>query len=136
MATPSPVSQPSNLIPPATAVRSVYSAGASNISSDLTIIGDVSSTGSVTLDGTIEGNIYCTSLIVTGNGSVDGGIIANQEVTVLGKVLGTIRGRRVMLQSSAKVEGDIFHQGIGIEMGTRYDGTLRWTEDEHAFEAH
>ena len=48
--------------------------------------------------------------------------------------MGTIRGRRVMLQSSAKVEGDIFHQGIGIEMGTRYDGTLRWTEDEHAFD--
>jgi len=39
-----------------------------------------------------------------------------------------------MLQASAKVEGDIFHQGIGIEMGTRYDGTLRWTEDEHAFD--
>ncbi len=51
-----------------------------------------------------------------------------------GRVAGTIRGRRVMLQSSAKVEGDIFHQGIGIEMGTRYDGTLRWTEDEHAFD--
>jgi hypothetical protein len=47
---------------------------------------------------------------------------------------GTIRGRRVMLQASAKVQGDIFHQGIGIEMGTRYDGTLRWTEDEHAFD--
>ncbi|MGO8952518.1 MAG: bactofilin family protein [Rhodomicrobium sp.] len=134
MATPSPASQPSNLIPPAAAVRSVHPAGASNISADLTIIGDVSSTGSVILDGTIEGNIYCTSLIVTANGSVNGGIIANQEVTVHGKVLGTIRGRRVMLRSSAKVEGDIFHQGIGIEMGTRYDGTLRWTEDERAFD--
>src|SRR5258706_1893112 len=133
MASPFPLSQPSNLMPFA-AGRSVPSKGDSNISSDLTIIGDVSSTGSVTLDGTIEGNIYCTSLIVTANGSVNGGIIANQEVTVQGKVSGTIRGRRVMLQSSAKVEGDIFHQGIGIEMGTRYDGTLRWTEDEHAFD--
>ena len=87
----------------------------------------------MTLDGTIEGNIYCTSLVVTANGRINGGIVANQEVTVQGQVKGTIRGRRVMLQSSAKVEGDIFHQGIGIEMGTRYDGTLRWTEDEHAF---
>ena len=133
MASPFALSQPSNLMPVA-AGRSVHSTGDSNISSDLTIIGDVSSTGSVTLDGTIEGNIYCTSLIVTANGRVNGGIVANQEVTVQGKVSGTIRGRRVMLQSSAKVEGDIFHQGIGIEMGTRYDGTLRWTEDEHAFD--
>ncbi|MGO9460671.1 MAG: bactofilin family protein [Rhodomicrobium sp.] len=128
MATPSPLSQP------IAARRSVHSTGDSNISSDLTIIGDVSSTGSVTLDDMIEGNIYCTSLIVTANGSVNGGIVANQEVTVQGKVLGTIRGRRVMLRASAKVEGDIFHQGIGIEMGTRYDGSLRWMEDEHTFD--
>ena len=80
----------------------------SNISNDLTIIGDVSSWGSVTLDGDIEGNIYCTSLIVTANGSVNGEIIANQEVVVQGMVKGTIHARRVMLQSSAKVEGDIF----------------------------
>jgi cytoskeletal protein CcmA (bactofilin family) len=132
MATPFPLAQPSNLTSVA-AGRSVHSSGDSNISNDLTIIGDVSSKGSVTLDGTIEGNIYCTSLIVTANGRINGGIVANQEVTVQGQVTGTIRGRRVMLQSSAKVEGDIFHQGIGIEMGTRYDGTLRWTEDEHAF---
>ncbi len=132
MATPYPLAQPSNLSP-VSAGRSVHSTGDSNISNDLTIIGDVSSKGSVTLDGAIEGNIYCTSLIVTGNGRVNGGIVANQEVTVQGQVKGTIRGRRVMLQSSAKVEGDIFHQGIGIEMGTRYDGTLRWTEDEHSF---
>ncbi|MGO9461110.1 MAG: bactofilin family protein [Rhodomicrobium sp.] len=114
--------------------RSIHSTGASNISSDLTIIADVSSTGSVILDGMIDGHIYCVSLIVTANGSVNGGIVANQEVTVHGKVSGTIRGRRVMLRSSAKVEGDIFHQGIGIEMGTRYDGSLHWTEDERAFD--
>src|SRR5271165_5673851 len=133
MAPPFPLTQPTNLMPVA-AGRSVHSTGDSNISNDLTIIGDVTSKGSVTLDGVIEGNIYCTSLIVTTNGRVNGGIVANQEVTVQGQVTGTIRGRRVMLQSSAKVDGDIFHQGIGIEMGTRYDGALRWTEDEHVFD--
>src|SRR3974390_2122973 len=127
MATPSPLSQP------VAAQRNVSSKIGSTINSELTIIGDVASTGSLTLDGTIEGNVYCTSMIVTTNGRINGGIVANHEVTVQGQVTGIIRGRRVMLQSSAKVEGDIFHQGIGIEMGTRYDGTLRWTEDEHAF---
>jgi cytoskeletal protein CcmA (bactofilin family) len=132
MATPFPLSQAPSGLAPIPAGRP--SSSDSNISSDLTIIGDVSSRGSVTLDGAIEGNIYCTSLIVTENGKVNGGIVAKQEVTVLGKVMGTIRGRRVMLQSSAQVEGDIFHQGIGIEMGTRYDGSLRWTEDQNAFD--
>lgn len=117
-----------------TIIGNVHSASDSNISNDLTIIGDVSTSGSVRLDGVIEGNIYCASLIITANGRVNGHIVANQEVTVQGKVTGTIRGRRVMLQSSAKVEGDIFYQGIGIEMGARYDGALRWTEDEHVFD--
>ena len=89
MATPLPFSQQSNFQPIAPNL-SVHSAGDFNISNDLTIIGDVSSSGSVTLDGIIEGNIYCTSLIVTANGRVNGGIVANQEVTVQGKVTGTI----------------------------------------------
>jgi cytoskeletal protein CcmA (bactofilin family) len=55
-------------------------------------------------------------------------------VTVQRQVTGSMRGRRVMLQSSAKVDNDIFHQGIDIEMGTRYDGTLRWTEDDRVFD--
>lgn len=132
MATPFPLQQPTNLTP--LSAGRPQSSTESNISNDLTIIGDVTSKGSVKLDGTIEGNIYCTSLVVTENGRVNGGIIANQEVTILGRVNGTIRGRRVMLQSTANVEGDIFHQGIGIEMGTRYDGTLRWTEDSSVFD--
>lgn len=102
------------------------------ISSDLTIIGNVTSNGNVKLDGTIQGDMYCSSLVVSENGEIKGGIVAN-DVVVLGKVNGSIRGRRVMLHSSAHVEGDIFHQGIGIEMGTRYDGTLKWTDDPKAF---
>lgn len=135
METPFSLAQPS-APKPLESNTGARSKGDSTISNDLTIIGDVSTSGSVTLDGIIEGNIYCTSLTVTKNGRVKGGVVANQEVTVHGTVTGSIRGRRVRLQSTAKVEGDIFHQGIGIEMGTRYDGTLRWTEDEHVFNEH
>lgn len=103
--------------------------GETIISTDLTIIGNVTSKGNVKLDGKIRGDIHCASLVVSESGDIDGGIIANNEVIVLGKVVGTIRGKRVMLHATARVEGDIYHQGIGIEMGTRYDGSLRWTED-------
>ncbi len=97
------------------------------ISSDLTIIGNVVSKGQVTLDGTIQGDMHCASLVVGENGEIDGGIIAN-EVVVHGRVTGAIRGDRVMLQKTAHVEGDIFHQEIGIEMGTLFDGTLKRTD--------
>jgi cytoskeletal protein CcmA (bactofilin family) len=103
------------------------------IGEDLTIIGNVTSKGNLKLDGKLKGDMHCASLVVSEKGRIDGGIIANNEVVVFGNVTGSIRGRRVMLHSTARVEGDIFHQGIGIEMGTRYDGTLKWTEDASAF---
>jgi cytoskeletal protein CcmA (bactofilin family) len=103
--------------------------GQSAINADLTILGNVTSKGNVRLDGTIEGDLHCASLIVSETGTVKGRIVANNEVIVLGRVTGLIFGKRVMLHATAHVESDIYHQGIGIEMGTRYDGTLRWTED-------
>jgi len=103
------------------------------IGEDLTIIGNVRSKGNLKLDGKLQGDMYCASLIVSEKGRIDGGIVANNEVIVFGNVSGSIRSKRVMLHSTAHVEGDIFHQGIGIEMGTRYDGTLTWTEDPNAF---
>ena len=103
------------------------------IGEDLTIIGNVRSKGNLKLDGKLQGDMYCASLIVSEKGRIDGGIVANNEVIVFGNVSGSIRSKRVMLHSTAHVEGDIYHQGIGIEMGTRYDGTLRWTEDPNAF---
>lgn len=127
--------EPRRAKPPVTPQPPVEGSGNTQetiISSDLTIIGNVSSNGNVKLDGVIHGDMYCSSLVVSENGEIKGGIVAN-DVVVLGRVFGCIRGKRVMLHSSAHVEGDIFHQGIGIEMGTRYDGSLKWTEDPQAF---
>jgi cytoskeletal protein CcmA (bactofilin family) len=103
------------------------------IGEDLTIIGNVTSKGNLKLDGKLQGDMHCASLIVSEKGRIDGGIVANNEVIVFGNVSGSIRSKRVMLHATARVEGDIFHQGIGIEMGTRYDGTLKWTDDPNAF---
>jgi len=101
------------------------------IGEDLTIIGNVTTQGNLKLDGKLQGDMHCASLVVSEKGRIDGGIVANNEVIVFGNVSGSIRSKRVMLHSTARVEGDIFHQGI--EMGTRYDGTLKWTEDPEAF---
>ena len=101
------------------------------ISADLTIVGNVISKGRVKLEGTIEGDMHCRSLVVGEQGSVTGGIVAD-EVSVYGKVAGVVRGGRVNLYATAHVEGDIYHHGIGIEMGTHYDGRLKWTDNPTA----
>jgi len=98
------------------------------ISEDLTIIGNVRSKGKVTLDGTIQGDLHCASLVVSDKGEIIGGIVAD-EVVIHGRVAGSIYGNSVELLSSADVQGDIFHRGIGIERGTKYDGTLKYLDD-------
>lgn len=97
------------------------------ISNDLTIHGNVTSEGIVRLEGTIIGDMNCSSLVVENDGSISGNISAEQ-VNVHGRVEGTVHGKNVMLHSTAFVEGDVYHQGIGIEMGTHYDGRLKWVK--------
>lgn len=98
------------------------------IREDLTIVGKLSSKGKVILEGTVEGDLRCSSLVVGEKGQITGSIVA-EEITVHGKAKGTIYGGTVELFASAEVQGDIFHHGIGMERGTRYDGTLKYIED-------
>ncbi len=95
------------------------------ISADITIEGNVTAEQGVCLEGKIQGDLRGKSVVIGREGSVTGSIVAN-EVAVYGRVLGSIQGKNVMLYKSAHVEGDVLHQGIGIEMGSHYDGRLKW----------
>ena len=52
--------------------------------------------------------------------------------TVRGTVHGSVRGNRVLLQSTSKVEGDVFHQQLGIEQGAFFEGKSRRVENPTA----
>ncbi len=98
------------------------------IGEDLTVTGNVLSKGEVQVDGQIQGDVHCSSLIVGEKAEITGGIVA-EDVVVRGQVMGSIRGVRVTLQSSSHVEGDIFHQSLAIEQGAFFEGKSRRTED-------
>ena len=102
--------------------------GPSVIGSDLIIVGNLESKGEVTVEGQIQGDIHCALLIVGENAEVTGGILA-EEVVVRGRVLGSIRGNKVTFQSSAHVEGDVFHKALAIEQGAFFEGKSRRAED-------
>jgi len=44
---------------------------------------------------------------------------------VRGYLIGSVRALRVMLQSQAHVEGNLFHQSLSIEQGTHFEGESR-----------
>ena len=71
------------------------------ISSDVVIKGNVTTSGEVHLDGTIEGDIKSNSLTVGENATVKGEITAD-DVVIKGKVNGSVAGRNIRVEKSAK----------------------------------
>lgn len=98
------------------------------IGADLSITGNVISKGEIQIDGEIQGDIHCTSLIVGEKAIISGGIVS-EDVVIRGKVLGSIRGVRVTLQTTSHVEGDIYHQSLAVEQGAFFEGISRRAED-------
>jgi cytoskeletal protein CcmA (bactofilin family) len=98
------------------------------LSSDLTIVGNVRSSGDIQVEGTVEGDVRAQMLIVGESATVKGEVIA-EEVIVHGRVAGRLRGLKVRLSTSARCEGDIIHKTIAIESGAHFEGSVQRQED-------
>ena len=108
--------------------------GPSVVGMDLTVTGNLTSNGEVHIEGEVQGDVRCASLIIGDNARVTGGVVA-EDIIVRGNLMGTIRGMRVTLQSSSHVEGDIFHKSLAIEQGAFFEGKSRRAEDPTAVNA-
>jgi cytoskeletal protein CcmA (bactofilin family) len=75
----------------------------------------------VDVNGQIDGEVHCTSLVVSRKGRISGAITA-ERVVVDGKVEGPIQAGEVVLKSQAHVVGDIHHESLAIESGAYFDG--------------
>jgi cytoskeletal protein CcmA (bactofilin family) len=98
------------------------------LSSDLTIVGNVRSSGDIQVEGTVEGDVRAQMLIVGESATVKGEVMA-EEVVVHGRVVGRLRGLKVRLSASARCEGDIIHKTIAIESGAHFEGSVQRQDD-------
>ena len=97
------------------------SAPPSLISNDLAIAGDLEGKGEVQIDGTVNGDIRCNTLLVGESAAIKGEIIA-ETVHVHGTVSGQIKARSVSLARTARVVGNILHENLSIEQGAFLEG--------------
>lgn len=98
------------------------------LSSDLTIKGNVITSGDVQVEGTVEGDVHAHLLTIGESATVKGEIVGD-DVVVHGRVIGRLRGLKVRLTASARVEGDIVHKTIAIESGAHFEGSVQRQED-------
>lgn len=98
------------------------------LSSDLTVVGNLRTTGDIQVEGTVHGDIRAHLLTVGETANIEGEIVAD-DIVVTGRVVGKVRGLKVRLTSTARVEGDIIHKTIAIESGAHFEGSVQRAED-------
>ena len=86
------------------------------IAKGLKIVGSVTAEGLVEVNGQIDGELHCTSLVIARGAHVNG-TVAAEHVVVDGTVEGPIHGGDVTLKSQAHVVGDIHHQSLASRAG-------------------
>ena len=99
------------------------------ISADLRITGDLNSEGEIQIDGAVDGDIRCKSLLISETAQVKGEIFAD-FIRVHGAVHGQIKARNVHLSKAARVTGDILHEELSIETGAFLEGHCKATTDK------
>lgn len=86
--------------------------------------GSLSSTGTIQIDGRVEGDVRCKRLVVTARALIDGTITA-RTAHIDGAVNGPIDAGRVFLGPTAVVKGNITYEALNISTGASISGFCR-----------
>src|SRR5262245_56447500 len=79
-------------------------------------VGSLTGDGLIEVNGEVDGEVHCTSLVINRKGLVAGTIVA-ERVVVEGRVDGPIRAGQLVLKAQAHVVGDIYCQSLVVENG-------------------
>ncbi len=100
------------------------------IASDVTITGNIATTGEIQLDGTVHGDVSCGGITLGESGQLHGALVATAAI-IRGKVDGTIRAKSVLLERTAVVTGDVTQESISIEAGAKVEGRFLSRTNPH-----
>ena len=99
------------------------SAPQSVIAADVEITGTIKSTGSVRVDGKLDGELNCTGDAVIGKSATIKGNLAVNSATIEGTIHGNVTAKdRIEMKSSARVTGDIKAKRLSVEDGVTFIG--------------
>lgn len=109
---------PASMAKPATGARN---APFSVIGGDVTITGNVDATVDLHIDGRVDGDIRCASLVQGPESKIKGHVTA-QTARLSGLVEGSITADELIIESSARITGDVIYERISIATGGQVEG--------------
>jgi cytoskeletal protein CcmA (bactofilin family) len=93
------------------------------LGADISIKGDISATADLHVDGRVDGDISCATL-VQGEGSEVVGTIRAECARLSGLVRGSVSARELVVLKTARLHGDVQYDTLTIEQGATVDGHL------------
>lgn len=106
----------------------VKKSGPSSIAADATVYGAISSTGDLSVEGRVEGDVRCALFTVGAAGHVAGNVTA-ETATIRGRVSGNVIARTILLAGTGSIEGDLTHAVLIIEEGGVFEGRSKRQAD-------
>ncbi|MBB3034398.1 bactofilin family protein [Alteriqipengyuania lutimaris] len=91
------------------------------LGSDVTIAGNITASTELHIDGNVEGDIDCSSL-VQGEGSQITGEVTAESARLAGRVEGSIHARELVILRSANINGDVHYEALTVEQGASVQG--------------
>ena len=91
----------------------------------IVVVGEVRSQTDLTLDGRVEGPVWCEgALTIAPTASVNGKVVAH-DITVFGRVVGQLAAvDTVDLRSNANVRGEIMTPHFILHEGAQFNGRV------------
>jgi cytoskeletal protein CcmA (bactofilin family) len=115
--------KPEPSFPAAPPRRAANASTFSVLSADVTMRGNVEAAADLHLDGTVEGDVTCATLVQGETGRIAGAIEA-QSARLAGTVKGTITVRELVIVRGARIDGDVHYETLTMEPGATVDGRL------------
>ncbi len=94
------------------------------IASDVEITGNLTAKVDLHIDGKVQGDVVCGSL-VQGEGSVIMGKVVAESARLSGKVEGSIEATDLVIEASARITGDVLYQNLTIAPGGQVEGKFK-----------
>ncbi len=101
--------------------RPMASSTFSMLGADMAIKGDIAASADLHIDGRVEGDIACASLVQGESSEIAGAVMA-QSARMAGTVHGSITARELVILASARIFGDVHYDSLTIEQGAQVEG--------------
>ena len=88
---------------------------------DIVVSGDLTAQMDLHVDGRVEGDISCATLVL-GEGSQVTGVVTAESARVAGKIKGSVTAAVLVIQRTARIEGDVIYGALTVEEGAQVDG--------------